>query len=372
LTLSGGVLTNTASPTPTGYYGAFQDNQNQNATLNDTGFAMIFRQTILSNGVSIVSNGTSLTRITFANTGIYNLQFSSQFENTDNEQHYVTIWLRKNGNDVPESSSIFTLPPRKNASTYGQLIPAWNFVFQAIGGDYFEIVWSTNDYTKVSMPTLPATAYAPIVPSVILTATQQAGIMAGTGITALNGLTPDVQTFATGETGTDFNIDSSGSTHTFNIPSASAANRGLLSSTDWSTFNSKIGVSKSVLVGNFGSGSVGAGATLYGGFVKATGLYSSAQSFQARSVIPIACVGKTYTVNQGAQPATGSCVHTIRIDGVDTAYTLTIVAGSATGVFQNTSSSINFNSGATIDVKIQNNASSSTGAIVAISMILEI
>jgi hypothetical protein len=229
LTLSGGVLTNTATPTPTGYYGAFQDNQNQNATLNDTGFAMIFRQTILSNGVSIVSNGTSLTRITFANTGIYNLQFSSQFENTDNEQHSVTIWLRKNGNDVPESSSIFTLPARKNASTYGQLIPAWNFVFQAIGGDYFEIVWSTNDYTKVSMPTLPATAYAPIVPSVILTATQQAGIMAGTGITALNGLTPDVQTFATGETGTDFNIDSSGSTHTFNIPSASNLARGLVS-----------------------------------------------------------------------------------------------------------------------------------------------
>lgn len=61
-----------------------------------------------------------------------------------------------------------------------------------------------------------------------------------TGITALNGLTAQVQTFATGTTGTDFGISSSGSTHTFNIPTASALNRGLLSSADWSTFNSKV------------------------------------------------------------------------------------------------------------------------------------
>jgi len=59
------------------------------------------------------------------------------------------------------------------------------------------------------------------------------------GITSLNSLTPASQTFATGTTGTDFGIVSSGSTHTFNLPSASAANRGLLTSADWSTFNGK-------------------------------------------------------------------------------------------------------------------------------------
>ena len=69
----------------------------------------------------------------------------------------------------------------------------------------------------------------PAIQSTILTITQQSGIMAGTGITALNGLTDDVQTFATGTTGTDFNISSSGSTHTFNIPSASNLARGLVS-----------------------------------------------------------------------------------------------------------------------------------------------
>ena len=61
-----------------------------------------------------------------------------------------------------------------------------------------------------------------------------------TGINTLNGLSTQVQYFATGTSGTDFAISSVIDTHTFNLPTASASNRGALSSTDWSTFNSKI------------------------------------------------------------------------------------------------------------------------------------
>jgi hypothetical protein len=62
-----------------------------------------------------------------------------------------------------------------------------------------------------------------------------------TGLAALNGLTDQVQFLATGTAGTNFNIVSSAATHTFNIPTASAVNRGALSSADWTTFNNKIG-----------------------------------------------------------------------------------------------------------------------------------
>ncbi len=68
-----------------------------------------------------------------------------------------------------------------------------------------------------------------------------------TGLTALNGLTAQVQYFATGSAGTDFNISSSTATHTFNIPTASSVNRGLLSTADWTTFNNKV---SSIIAGN--------------------------------------------------------------------------------------------------------------------------
>jgi hypothetical protein len=61
-----------------------------------------------------------------------------------------------------------------------------------------------------------------------------------TGLTALNGLTAQVQNLAVGTSGTDFAISSVASTHTFNLPTASATNRGALSSADWSTFNNKV------------------------------------------------------------------------------------------------------------------------------------
>jgi hypothetical protein len=60
-----------------------------------------------------------------------------------------------------------------------------------------------------------------------------------TGLTALNGLTTQVQFFAVGTSGTDFAISSATDTHTFNLPTASASNRGALSSADWTIFNNK-------------------------------------------------------------------------------------------------------------------------------------
>jgi len=59
------------------------------------------------------------------------------------------------------------------------------------------------------------------------------------GVTSLNGLTANTQYLSVGTTGTDFNISSVSETHTFNLPTASATNRGALSTTDWTAFNGK-------------------------------------------------------------------------------------------------------------------------------------
>jgi hypothetical protein len=59
------------------------------------------------------------------------------------------------------------------------------------------------------------------------------------GLTAINGLTKQVQFIAIGNAGSDAAIVSSDDTHTINLPTASATKRGLLNSTDWATFNAK-------------------------------------------------------------------------------------------------------------------------------------
>ena len=238
LTLTGaGVLNNTATPTPTGYYGAFQDNTTQTAVSANTAYAVKLNTTDLTNGVSIVNDGSgNPTRITLANTGIYNIQFSLQLEKTGGSGNFIVdIWIRKNGVDVANTTGKVVLTGSANASP---VVAAWNYVLDLAANDYVQLMWSTSNNNSIILAAV-ATPPHPGIPSAILTVTQQAGIMAGTGITAINSLTGAAQSLVVGTAGTDFGISSATSTHTFNLPTASASNRGALSSGDWTTFNGK-------------------------------------------------------------------------------------------------------------------------------------
>lgn len=135
--------------------------------------------------------------------------------------------------------------------------------------------------------------------------------------------------------------------------------------------NSKLSVAQSILSGNLLGTTVAAGATTYGCFFIGAPV-AFASEFQRRNLMPIAGTLKNFYVNNGNQPATGSLVYTIRKSGVDSAFVITVAAGSLSGVFSNTTSTLSVVAGDFIGIKITNNASTASGAIIGVSIVLEI
>jgi hypothetical protein len=116
-------------------YGAFSSDQDQTAVAN-TATKMTLNTTDFANNVSISSS-----EITVANAGIYNLQFSAQFQNTDTAFQDVYIWLRQNGVDIPGSTGFVSIPNR-HAGTDGHSIVGWNYFLSMAAEDHIEIYWS--------------------------------------------------------------------------------------------------------------------------------------------------------------------------------------------------------------------------------------
>lgn len=141
-------------------YGAFSSDQDQTTTAN-TATLMTLNTTDFANGVSIASS-----KITVANAGIYNLQFSAQFQNTDNQIQDIRIWLKQNGTDIPGSTGYVSIPARKSASLGEEAhqITGWNYYLSMTAGQYVEIYWSATlasvtiqHYAAGVTPTSPST-----------------------------------------------------------------------------------------------------------------------------------------------------------------------------------------------------------------------
>ena len=159
-------------------YGQYFSYVSQSAVTNNIGKAMAFETLDLSNGVTVVTDGTALTKITFGYTGIYNLQFSTQFQNAANAQHDIYIWLRKNGTtsaaDVTGSTGLISIPARKSAGAgnEGHVIIGWNFLLDIVAGDYYQIVWATSDVANITIQHYTSTVNHPSTASTIFTATE--------------------------------------------------------------------------------------------------------------------------------------------------------------------------------------------------------
>jgi hypothetical protein len=152
-----------ADPVP---FGSFSDSTDQAAANTTTAYAITYNTTDFSKGISVVSN----SRITFETAGVYNVQFSIQFANDDVQIQDVDVWFRKNGTDIANSNSKFSVP-NSHGGTDGHLIASLNFYVDVVANDYIQVMWATTS-TLVTIEHLAAqtTPTRPATPSVIVTA----------------------------------------------------------------------------------------------------------------------------------------------------------------------------------------------------------
>jgi hypothetical protein len=82
--------------------------------------------------------------------GVYTIRYSLQFANTDNQQHTATVWLQKNGSDVANSATSFSVPARKSPSIPGFITAYSEATFTVAVGDDIELYWATDKANVVS------------------------------------------------------------------------------------------------------------------------------------------------------------------------------------------------------------------------------
>jgi len=132
-------------------------------TISATGqeFLMKFNTTDVSNGISVVED----TKITVSKDGTYNIQFSAQVVESNASATDVYVWFKKNGVNIPYSTTKYTLKGSNEAA-----VIILNLIVKLNKNDYVQIGWSSNRITSSLLYEGPSTnPVKPAIPSVILT-----------------------------------------------------------------------------------------------------------------------------------------------------------------------------------------------------------
>lgn len=118
---------------------AAQDTTDQYATATNVATKVLWNT--LDSGLGFTLNPNSTA--TPDHTGVYKIDYSLQFFNTDTQIHEAYVWLRVNGVDVLGSTSIFSVP-NSHGGTPGALVGYSSVVFTVTGGDEVALYWATN------------------------------------------------------------------------------------------------------------------------------------------------------------------------------------------------------------------------------------
>ena len=85
-------------------------------------------------------------------SGVYKIDYSLQFVNSDNAAHDIYVWLQVNGNDVAKSASKITIPARKNVGDNSFIVAYSSITFNVAAGDDIGLWWATDKAYNTTGP----------------------------------------------------------------------------------------------------------------------------------------------------------------------------------------------------------------------------
>jgi hypothetical protein len=155
-----------AAETDAAPYGCFTNNSDQLSPSVGATAVVALDTTEEASGVFL----SDTSRMNVRNYGIYNVQFSLQLVNLDNDAQFADVWFRVNGADIPRSASRFDIPARKSAGVPSHIIGTVNTFIEMQAGDYVEIAGTTSS-TNVSLEHYVADTVIPrpAIPAAIIT-----------------------------------------------------------------------------------------------------------------------------------------------------------------------------------------------------------
>jgi hypothetical protein len=130
--------------------------------------AMKFGTTeIAGAGITMVTDGTNLTQLTFAAAGTYMVAPNMQLQNTDTADHDITVWLSVNGTNVPRSATRIVVPKAGDGGVgFFQIV----FYLTVTAGQYAQIMWLPENVAVILDHTAAVTGppAIPAIPSSIM------------------------------------------------------------------------------------------------------------------------------------------------------------------------------------------------------------
>ena len=143
-------------------YGAFCDATNQTGSTS-TPTAVKFG-TVLNNshGITMVTDGTNLTRLTVSKSGTYQISVDLQIANSNAADKDLTVWMRKNGSDIAYSANKVTVAKVGDGGRgFIQTVSEETLT----AGDYIQVLWLVSNVAVILDYTAPA-AGPPAIPGI--------------------------------------------------------------------------------------------------------------------------------------------------------------------------------------------------------------